>query len=266
MWKKRKSTVESLESNRTADIDCTRPKRRSAWRKAFGKWHKSHQHLSGRSAETPQSKALRVAQGPVYYRKDFRLHSSLSPREGNTSSSLEQDVILPSNWRLLSAINRLWWCLHWGLFLVLGAAWGLSLTFNTWAPLPTTQYNLYGFLVQKPFWTGQDRAVPSEYLSQQVCLSAEPELLKRWISNLLGCGCVQCGRACIAPRRDKTAWGPQGENPSLTASLQMSGTFSVMWLCDDHIVSLQTPKTREGTGEQKDNWEDTFYTLLWVLQ
>lgn len=44
----------------------------------------------------------------------------------------------------------------------------------------------------------------------------------------------------------------------------MSGTFSVMSLYDDHIVSLQTPKTkiREETGEQKDNWGDTFYTLL----
>lgn len=44
-----------------------------------------------------RAKALCVAEGPVYYRKDFRLHSSLSPREGNTSFFLEQDVILPSN-------------------------------------------------------------------------------------------------------------------------------------------------------------------------
>ncbi|KAI1235665.1 hypothetical protein IHE44_0002551 [Lamprotornis superbus] len=33
--------------------------------------------------------------------------------------------------------------------------------------------------------SGQDRAVPSEYLSQQACLSAEPELLKRWTNELL---------------------------------------------------------------------------------
>lgn len=137
--------------------------------------------------------------------------------------------------------------------------------------LPTTQYNFYGFLSQKPFWnrTGQDRAVPSEYPSQQACSSAEPELLKRWTNELLSLAAAACSVAGLALlSRDKTAWGPQAENFSLTASLWMSGMFSVMWLCEDHIVSLQTPKTkiRERTGDQEENWEDTFYTLLWVLQ
>lgn len=239
-----------------------------AWRKAFGKWHKSHHNCLEGVQKPHRSKALGVAEGPVYYKKDFRLHSSLSPKDGNTSYSLEQAVTLLSNWRIQSGMNSLWCCLHWACSLF----WGYLLPLTCGPLLPTTQCNLYGFLLQKPFWTGQDRIVPSEYLSQQACLSAEPELLKRWTSNLLSLTWLWLRAVWKGLHRSagtKIAWGPQGENPSLTASLQMTGTFSVMWLCDNHIVSLQTPKKKkigEGTGEQEDNWEDTFYTLLWVLQ
>lgn len=117
--------------------------------------------------------------------KISRLHSSLSLREGNTSSFLEQDVTLPSSSRFRSEQSVMLPPL--GLFLVLGATWKLSLTFTTWAP--ATHHSV------EPLWapftdafldrTGQDRAVPSEYLSQQACLSAEPEGLKRWTNELL---------------------------------------------------------------------------------
>lgn len=213
-----------------------------------------------------RSKALCATEGPVYYRKDFRLHSSLSLREGNTSFFLEQDVILPSNWRFLSGMNSLWCCLHWGLFLALGATCGLSLTLSTWAPV--THRSIYPLWVPftETFMDRTEQCLQSTLLSKYAYQQSQNYWRDGPAASLAVAAC-SVGRLALLSR-DKIAWGPQGENPSLTASLQMSGTFSGMWLCDDHIVSLQTPKTkiREGPGEQKDNWEDTFYTLLWVLQ
>lgn len=133
-----------------------------------------------------RSKALGVAAGPVYHRKDFRLHSSLSPREGNTSSLLEQDVTLPSSSRFLSGMNSLSCCLHWARSLFWGQLGALSYLYHLGPSCPplkiTFMGSFYNAFLDR---TGQSRAVPSEYPSQQACLSAEPELLKRWTSQLL---------------------------------------------------------------------------------
>lgn len=65
MWKQRKNTVESWESNRKQTIAQDQRGDPTAWKKAFGKWHKSHQHLEG--VQKPHRfKAFGVAEGPVY--------------------------------------------------------------------------------------------------------------------------------------------------------------------------------------------------------
>lgn len=164
-------------------------------------------------------------------------------------------------------MNSLSCCLHWACSLFWEQLGALSYLYH----LGPTQYNLYGFLLRL---SGQDRTEQSSAF--RVPFSASMLISRARITEEMDqpapqphftvAACSVAGLALL--NRDKTAWGPQGENLSLTASLWMSGTFSVMWLCDDHIVSLQTPKTkiREWTGEKEDNWEDTFYTLLWVLQ
>lgn len=43
-----------------------------------------------------RSKVLGVAEGPVYHGKDLRIHSSLSPREGNTCSLLGTECYPPT--------------------------------------------------------------------------------------------------------------------------------------------------------------------------
>lgn len=120
--------------------------------------------------------------------------------------------------------------------------------------LPTTQYSLYGFLLQKPLRTGQSSAfrvpVSASMLISRARITEEVDQQPPQ-PHLAVAACSVGGLALLS--RDKIARGLQGENPSLTASLQMSGTFSVIWLCDDHIVSLQTPKPkiREGTENRK---------------
>lgn len=273
MWKKRKNTVESSESNRTADNDCTRPEVIYCLKKRPLASNTKATSIYLEGVQKPhRSEALGVTKGPVYHGKDFRLHSSSSPREGNTCSFLEQDVILPSNCRFWSGMNSLWCCLRVPLPCSGGNVEAGSYLYHLGPDYPPLNITFMGFFhrsLSGQDRTGQDRAVPSEYPSQQACSSAEPELLKRWTNELLSLTAAACSVAGLALlSRDKTAWGPQAENLSLTASLWMSGMFSVMWLCEDHTVSLQTPKTkiRERTGDQEENWEDTFYTLLWVLQ
>lgn len=65
--------------------------------------------------------------------------------------------MLPSRLAQDSGLNSLSCCLHWACSLFWGQLGGYLLPSPPGPLLPTTQYNLYGFLLQTPFWAGQDR-------------------------------------------------------------------------------------------------------------
>lgn len=198
MWKKRKNTVECSESNRTADNNCMRTKKWSAWRKAFGKWHKSHQHLPGATSICleGQVQSLRC---PVHHRKDFRLHNSLSLREGNTSSFLEQDIILPSGSRFQSGMNSLS-CSIGPAPCSGGNLKAISYRYHLGPSYPPLSVTFMGSFDRH--LSGQDRTeqcLQSTFVSKH----AHQQSQNYWrdgptnSSASLCCGCMQCGRACI---------------------------------------------------------------------
>lgn len=151
MKREGKNTLESSDSNRTADSDCTKPKRWTyCLKKAFGKWHKSHHHRDG-VQKLLKSKGLRC--GWIW-----GLTAASPLRKGNTCSSLEQDFTLLSSWGFWWGPSNLWCCLYqacswcWEqprgylLSLILGPHYlSLNITF------------MGSFL--EAFWTGEGRQV-----------------------------------------------------------------------------------------------------------
>lgn len=117
--------------------------------------------------------------------------------------------------------------------------------------LPTTQYNFYGFLSQKPFWTGQDRTGQSSAF--RVPFSASVLLSRARITEEMDqrtpqprCSCVQCGRACIAQQGQNSlrtsSWEPLSNSKSVNEWDVLSDV--VMWR--SHSISANSENKNQG--------------------
>lgn len=196
-----------------------------------------------------RSEALGVTKGPVYHGKDFRLHSSSSPREGNTCSFLEQDVILPSNCRFWSGMNSLWCCLRVPLPCSGGNVEALSYLYHLGPNYPPLNITFMGFFHRS--LSGQDRTGQSSAF--RVPFSASVLLSRARITEEMDqrtpqphCSCVQCGRACIAQQGQNSlrtsSWEPLSNSKSVNEWDVLSDV--VMWR--SHSISANSENKNQG--------------------
>lgn len=170
------------------------------------------------------------------------------PREGNTCSFLEQDVILPSNWRLWyeqSVMLPPCACsLFWGQC-------GGSLTFITWAPTTpgSIQVLWVPFAEAFPDRTGQSSAFIVPFSASMLISRARITEEMDQQTPQPHCGCMQCGRACIAQ---------QGQNSLRTSSWEplSNSKFVNEWDVLSDVVKWRRSHSISANSKNKNQGRD----------